>query len=121
MMTATFKSLLAFAATALVLIQSTSATPLIAARDEATQDIPAAPADPTESQILNFALTLEHLENAFYNEALSRFPNGDFERAGFPSWVRGRFNQIKMHEQTHVQFLTEALNGIAVVPCRYKL
>ena len=129
----TFKGLLAFTATALLLAQKTTSSPLVTVRDETTQDASAAPppspppppppppADPTDEQILNFALTLEHLENAFYNEALGRFDQGAFERAGFPAFARGRFNQIKNHETTHVQHLTDALGGNAVQPCTYKL
>ena len=118
MMTTTFKSLLALATTALLLAQQVSASPLISERDESTQ---AAPAATTDDQVLNFALMLEHLENAFYNQGLGRYNQQAFENAGFPAFARGRYNQLRQHEGTHVQFLTSALGGNAVQPCTYNL
>ena len=64
-------------------------------------------------------MTLEHLENAFYKEALDKFDAAAFESAGFPSWVRGRFSQIAEHEASHVEVLSGALGQAAVQPCAY--
>ncbi|KAA1473603.1 hypothetical protein DENSPDRAFT_859966 [Dentipellis sp. KUC8613] len=69
--------------------------------------------------ILNFALTLEHLENAFYTGGLTRFAAGDFANAGLPAWVYGRVKQIADHEATHVQFLESVLGDQAVQACEY--
>ncbi|KAF9528810.1 ferritin-like domain-containing protein [Crepidotus variabilis] len=69
--------------------------------------------------ILNYALTLEHLENAFYHEALSKFDEKAFTDAGLPDSARGRFNEIASHEQTHVDFLSKALGDKATQPCTY--
>ncbi|KAG8838889.1 hypothetical protein FRB91_007326 [Serendipita sp. 411] len=74
---------------------------------------------PSDTDILQYALTLEHLENAFYSGALSKFDAAAFESAGYPSWVRGRFQQIADHEATHVKFLSTALGDIATKPCEY--
>ncbi|KAH8111503.1 ferritin-like domain-containing protein [Phellopilus nigrolimitatus] len=74
---------------------------------------------PTQTQILQYALTLEHLETAFYSGALAKFDAGAFASAGFAPWVRGRFAQIGQHEAAHVAFLTSALGSDAVAACTY--
>ena len=74
--------------------------------------------------ILNFALTLEHLENAYYQQGLSKYSEQDFLDAGLPQWARGRFQQVAAHEKTHVEFLTTAINAAGahpVEPCEYQL
>jgi hypothetical protein len=45
-------------------------------------------------KILNYALTLEHLESAFYNGALEKFNNDSFSALGVD---RGRFQQMYAH------------------------
>ncbi|KAF9063300.1 ferritin-like domain-containing protein [Rhodocollybia butyracea] len=79
--------------------------------------VPKAPIDDTT--ILNYALTLEHLENAFYAGALSNFSQEDFVHDGLPTWARGRFVQVAAHEKTHVDFLSAALGPNATKPCTY--
>ena len=71
--------------------------------------------------MLQFALTLEHLENAFYSGALSNYSVQDFEKAGFQSWVYGRFKQLAEHEATHVKFLESTIGENATKPCEYNL
>jgi Ferritin-like domain len=71
--------------------------------------------------ILNFALTLEHLENAFYSQGLSKFTQGNFVDAGLPDWSYGRLKQIAAHEAAHVEFLEATLGDKATKPCTYKL
>jgi len=97
-------SLLAFATLAL-------SSPLILKRST-TQT-------PTETQILQFALTLEHLENTFYTQFLDEFSKEDFAKAGFDPFVRARFEQISEHEATHVAFLTGVLGPDAPAACTY--
>jgi len=77
--------------------------------------------DPTPSDfdILNFVLTLEHIENAFYSQGLSRFTQKDFVDAGFPAWSYGRLKQIAAHEAAHVQVLEITLGDKATKPCTY--
>ncbi|KAG8759067.1 hypothetical protein FRC12_009858 [Ceratobasidium sp. 428] len=91
---------------------------LIAASSVAA--LPARRDGPSDTDILNYALTLEHLENAFYKGALEKFDAKAFEKAGFEPFVRGRFQQIVDHEANHVQFLSEALGNKATKPCTYK-
>ncbi|KAH8829855.1 ferritin-like domain-containing protein [Flagelloscypha sp. PMI_526] len=72
-----------------------------------------------DSAILNFALTLEHLENAFYTGALAKFDEKAFTDAGLPPFARKRFVEIGEHEKTHVKFLSDALGDKATKPCTY--
>ncbi|KAA1478046.1 hypothetical protein DENSPDRAFT_885585 [Dentipellis sp. KUC8613] len=75
-----------------------------------------------DTNILNFALTLEHLENVFYTTGLQNFSQQDFDQAGLPSGTRGFYEQISAHEQTHVDTLTATLASLgapAVQACTY--
>lgn len=71
--------------------------------------------------ILNFALTLEHLEVAYYTQGLNKFNATDFKNAGLPDFARGRFEEILMNEETHVDTLSAALGANATNPCLYDL
>lgn len=74
-----------------------------------------------DTDVLQFALTLEHLENAFYTEGLDKLDEQAFTNAGYEPWVRARFEQIKGHEATHVTALSAAIGPDAVQPCTYNL
>lgn len=69
--------------------------------------------------VLQLALTLEHLESAFYDEGLANFTIEDFNKAGLPTWAYGRFEQIAEHESIHTEFLTNVLGKDAVAACNY--
>lgn len=87
--------------------------------------------------VLNYALTLEHLEYAFYREGLKRFTTQDFrlaflryrryQKAGIRildgAEVRKYFELIREHEHDHVKTLTAVirqLGGKPVPECRYR-
>jgi len=74
--------------------------------------------------ILNFALTLEHLEAEFYKQALEKFGEPDFRRANVPNPTQAilNFHHILAHEAEHVETLQkviESLGGQPVPPCEY--
>jgi hypothetical protein len=72
--------------------------------------------------VLNYALTLEHLENAFYRGGLARFSQADFLAAGFSQNFYNNLRKVASDEATHVNFLTSALGaaGIAATKeCMY--
>ncbi|KZT25452.1 hypothetical protein NEOLEDRAFT_1114228 [Neolentinus lepideus HHB14362 ss-1] len=76
----------------------------------------------TDISVLQYALTLEHIENAFYVSGLTKYDDQAFLDAGFPAWVRGRIQQIGDHEADHVAFLTtaiEASGANATQACSY--
>lgn len=63
--------------------------------------------------ILNYALTLEHLEDNFYREGLANFSESDFAAAGYDSTFYNNIKKVSEDETTHVSFLTTALKGMS--------
>lgn len=55
----------------------------------------------------------------FYSTALKNMDTQAFADAGFPTWVRNRFEQIATHEASHVAVLSDALGTDATQPCEY--
>ncbi len=66
--------------------------------------------------VLNYALTLEHLEYAFYRDFNAEFSASDFEDAGYGSNVRGRFESIEAHEGAHVDALVATIESLGGEP-----
>ncbi|TKA41471.1 hypothetical protein B0A49_13499, partial [Cryomyces minteri] len=89
------QSLALFASTAL-------AGPILSAR-QAYPDI--------DVDILQFALTLEHLENVFYKNALSTWPEKTFTDAGFSKDFYNQLKYIAHDEEGHVVYLEAALKA----------
>jgi hypothetical protein len=125
--------MLAFVTAALAFAGFAAAAPAAAPNGIARRDVPAGInglCNPVLTQrplltrnadtvILQYALTLEHLEDNMYKGMLAKFDAKAFKKAGFPSWVRDRFVQISEHEASHVAFLTGALGADAVPECTY--
>ncbi|KAL9629585.1 MAG: hypothetical protein Q9164_006818 [Protoblastenia rupestris] len=77
---------------------------------------------PTDVDILQYALTLEHLENVFYRDALSQFPESAFLAANFTSAYYSNLLYIAYDEEEHVSLLSSALAAAGVKPvdpCTY--
>lgn len=75
---------------------------------------------PLDIQILQYALTLEHLEAAFYKEGLATYSSEDFSAAGFPLEVRQDLVAAGEHEAIHVTALQSLLGSRATKPCTYQ-
>jgi rubrerythrin len=76
----------------------------------------------TPVDVLNYALTLEHLEHAFYRDGLEEFTAEDFTAAGYSANVYDYFGMIRDHEQEHVDTITKVitdLGGEPVVEAEY--
>ena len=84
----------------------------------------------SDIDILNYALTLEHLEAAFYVQGLDTFGAGSFRTGSSVSRLGPRvasqifpyLELIREHELAHVAALTatiESLGGTPVGPCKY--
>lgn len=109
-----FKNIAAIAA----LSTAVSAAP--APVSEAT--VAARQAAVTDADILQYALTLEHLENAFYKQALSRWPLSDFVAANQTAAFYNQLKYIAHDEESHVQYLTAGLTAAGAQPvaaCTY--
>lgn len=75
-------------------------------------------------EVLNFALTLEHLEYAFYRDGLERFETKDFRTArvlrGFSNRIKGdvrsNLEDVRDHEEIHVDTLTSVVTDLGGTP-----
>jgi rubrerythrin len=84
----------------------------------------AADDDRSDVDVLNYALTLEHLENAFYRDGLARFDAEAFAesetlaRFGHEvrSGVRANVVDVGDHEATHVETLTGVIEDLGGTP-----
>jgi len=70
----------------------------------------------TPDDVLNYALTLEHLEHAFYRDGLMMFTADDFAAAGYAPNVYGWFAIIRDHEMEHVNTITSVINDLGGNP-----
>ena len=70
----------------------------------------------TPVDVLNYALTLEHLEHAFYRDGLQEFTADDFEAAGYAGNVYEWFGIIRDHEMEHVDVITKVITDLGAEP-----
>lgn len=76
----------------------------------------------TDADILQYALTLEHLENAFYKKALSTWSVDDFTKAGFSASFYDQLKYVAHDEEGHVVYLEAGLTAAGAKPvkaCEY--
>lgn len=64
-------------------------------------------------EVLNYALTLEHLELAFYRDGVGQF---DLGTDAFGNDVATLFTSIRDHEQAHVDTLTQVITELGGEP-----
>jgi hypothetical protein len=70
----------------------------------------------TPVDVLNYALTLEHLEHAFYRDGLQEFTAEDFSAAGYAANVYEFFEIIRDHEMEHVDVITQVITDLGGEP-----
>lgn len=70
----------------------------------------------SDIDVLNYALTLEHLEATFYRQGNEQFSNSDFSDAGYDGQVYEYFTLIGDHETAHVDTLTQTISGLGGEP-----
>jgi hypothetical protein len=91
---------------------------LLTRLQDATPEAPfAGPVD-----VVNYALTLEHIEATFYRMAMEQFTEDDFVALGYQAGVRDRIVRIGDHEAQHVDALTAVvgqLDGDPVAEAEY--
>ncbi|MGH2533404.1 MAG: ferritin-like domain-containing protein [Thermomicrobiales bacterium] len=69
-----------------------------------------------EVEVLNYALTLEHLESAFYRDGLAQFDGQAFVDIGFQASVLDYLVAIGEHEAAHVETLTAVITDLGGTP-----
>ncbi len=67
----------------------------------------------TDVDVLNYALTLEHLENAFYRDGIGNFT---FGTDGFDQSIDDNLAAIGAHEAAHVTTLTDVIIQLGGTP-----
>ena len=74
------------------------------------------------ADVINYALTLEHIESSFYRDGLAELGEAAFTDLGFQAGVFGKLGEIAAHEAAHVETLgpvVETLGGVPVEEATY--
>ena len=66
--------------------------------------------------VLNYALTLEHLESAFYRDGLAAIGEAGITGLGFQGGVFDYLQEIGAHEAAHVTTLTDVITQLGGTP-----
>jgi len=69
-----------------------------------------------DTEVLNYALTLEHLESAFYRDGLASIGSAGIVALGFQSGVFDFLSEIAAHEAAHVETLTKVVSSLGGQP-----
>lgn len=104
------------------LTTTASAAALLLASTTLTHPVEKRQAAVTDLDILQYALTLEHLENVFYKRAVSMMSEQDFVNAGFSAAYYQNLLYIVADEEQHVNLLTTSIAGTGATPvaaCTY--
>lgn len=81
--------------------------------------------DIDDIDVLNYALTLEHLEAAYYNEFLDEYSESDVERSdvaaifadgGSRYSTYQKIMEVRDHEEAHVEALTQTIEDLGGEP-----
>ena len=78
----------------------------------------------SDIDVVQYGLSLDHIELEFYRQGLSNFTAEDFANAGYAPSIRQRYEQHVINEKTHVATLSAALVAAGVQPvplCTYAL
>jgi len=67
-------------------------------------------------EVLNYALTLEHLETAFYRDGLATIGVEGITALGFQQSVFDSLSEIAAHEAAHVDTLTQVITQLGGQP-----
>ncbi|KAG9206039.1 hypothetical protein B5807_09732 [Epicoccum nigrum] len=101
---------------------SSSASSASSSAASATSSAPKAAATLSDVDILQFALTAEHLESTFYKQGFAKFPASDFKALGLTDGQIKSLMGVGQTEATHVTTLMSAITGAGakpVEPCDY--
>lgn len=70
----------------------------------------------SEVDVLNYALTLEHIEATFYTQGVEAFAAQDYVDLGFDPSVLDYITAIRDHEVAHVEALTQVVTDLGGEP-----
>jgi rubrerythrin len=73
----------------------------------------AAPDFTSDVEVLNYALTLEHLEYAFYRDGVGKY---DVGTDAFGNSIATMLGQVRDHEKAHVDTLTKVIGSLQGTP-----